>query len=201
MNRRKAPADDLACSPAARDVREDGGVSDATPTPAPRAGRSPRDIALSLLVLLVPVLLLLGIYRVVFSGDAPIATGDLADTWATARHSAPYPVLEPAGLPANWTAISARYADGNLRIGYVTATGTGIQLVESATPVDQLLPAELGTGARPGDLVTIGDRQWRSYPVARSDNRALVLVDTGRTTIVVGTASDADLRSFAATLR
>jgi len=175
-------------------------VSDATPTQA-RSGRSPRDIALSLLVLLVPVVLLLGIYRLVFSGDAPIAAANQADTWATARHDAPYPVLEPVGLPATWTALSASYGAGTLRVGYVTAAGSGIQLVESATAADQLLPAELGTDARPGDLVTIGSRQWRAYPVARTDNRALVLVDSGRTTIVVGSAPQADLRGFAATLR
>ena len=63
-------------------------MSDATPTQA-RSGRSPRDIALSLLVLLVPVVLLLGIYRLVFSGDAPIAAANEADTWATARHAMP----------------------------------------------------------------------------------------------------------------
>ncbi len=174
----------------------------ALPPPArpARSGRSARDMALSLAVLLVPVFVLLIVYRLVFSGDAPIAV-NAADTWATARHSAHFTVLEPVGLPAKWTVISATFGAGTLRVGYVTAAGAGIQLVESDQAVDQLLPAELGTGARPGDLVTIGDRQWRAYPVAQNGNPALVLAEAGRTTIVIGTASDADLRTFAAALR
>jgi hypothetical protein len=158
-------------------------------------------MALSLAVLLVPVFVLLGIYRVVFSGDAPIAVNP-SDAWATARHSAHFTVLEPVGLPAKWTVISASFREGTLRVGYVVPDGSGVQLIESDQLVDRLGPAELGTDARPGDLVTIGDRQWRAYPVARGgDNRALVLVDAGRTTILVGTAPDADLRTLAATLR
>jgi len=157
-------------------------------------------MALSLAVLLIPVLLLLGIYRLAFSGDAPIPV-NAADTFGTARHSAHYAVLEPAGLPAKWTVISATFGGGTLRVGYVMPGGSGVQLVESDRPVDDLLPAELGTDAKPGDLITIGGRQWRAYPVARDGNRALVLADAGRTTIVIGTVPDADLRSFAATLR
>jgi Protein of unknown function (DUF4245) len=176
-------------------------VSDASaPPPAARSGRSPRDMALSLAVLLVPVFLLLIVYRLVFSGDAPIGV-NAGDTWATARHGAHYAVLEPAGLPAKWTVISATFAGGTLRVGYVTPDAAGLQLIESDQPVDRLLPAELGTDARPGDLVTIGGRQWRTYPVARDGNRALVLADADRTTIVIGTASDTDLRTLAAALR
>src|SRR3954466_6413249 len=46
----------------------------AAPPPAlgKREGRSPRDMALSLFVLLVPIALLLTFYRVVLSGDAPV---------------------------------------------------------------------------------------------------------------------------------
>jgi len=119
-------------------MRHDGGVSDAPSPPVEppaRSGRSPRDMALSLAVLLLPVLLLLGIYRLAFSGDAPIPV-DAAQTFATARHSAHYPVLEPVGLPARWTAINATFGGGTLRVGYVTPGGAGVQLVESGRAVD-----------------------------------------------------------------
>src|SRR4051812_1963631 len=71
-----------------------------TPAPVPptRARRPGRDMALSLAVLLIPVFLLVGVYRVVFSGEAPIPV-KADDTWATARHSAHFPVLEPQALP------------------------------------------------------------------------------------------------------
>src|SRR5690348_8766703 len=77
--------------------------------PAGRVSRRTRDMVISMAVLLVPVFLLLGAYRIFFAGDAPIAV-DASDTWATARHSAPYPVLQPDGVPAGWTVISASYS-------------------------------------------------------------------------------------------
>jgi hypothetical protein len=157
-------------------------------------------MALSLAALLIPVFLLLGAYKLVFSGDAPIPY-DASGTWATARHSAPFAVLEPTGLPAKWTVISATYGDGTLRVGYVTPSGAGLQLVESDQPVDRFLPAELGADTQPGSLINIDGRQWRGYPWARNGNRALVLADAGRTTVVIGTASDDELRTFVDTLR
>jgi hypothetical protein len=184
---------------------------DASPTsPAPSrvkrpaaGGRSARDMALSIGVLVIPIFLLLGVYRVFFAGDAPIAV-DVTQTYATARHDAPFPVLVPAGLPGGWTAINSSFgkvSDGSvLRVSYVPPAKTGLQLVESDRPVNSLLPDELGSSAEPGNLETIGGQQWRSYPVTQHGARALVLAENGQTTIVTGTASDNDLRTFAASL-
>jgi hypothetical protein len=155
---------------------------------------------LSMAVLLLPIFVLLGLYRVVFSGDAPIAI-DPSPTWAAARHSASYQVLAPDGLPDGWTVISASYRGGTLRVGYVTPAGTGLQLVESDKGLDALGPTELGSGAKPGNLVTINGRSWREYPVLANPGQALVLVEAGRTVLVAGTASPSDLRSFATSLR
>jgi hypothetical protein len=152
---------------------------------------------LSLAVLLLPIFLLLGLYRLVLSGDAPIAV-DATQTWATARHSAQFTVLAPDGLPKGWTVASASFVNGTLRVGYVSPAGTGLQLVESERSLDVLGPTELGTDARPGNLVSINGRAWRAYPVVHGGGQALVLVDAGRTVIVAGTA---DVRTFAAALR
>jgi hypothetical protein len=161
-------------------------------------------MALSMAVLLVPVFLLLVGYRVFFAGDAPIAV-DAGQTFATARHSAHFPVLEPKDLPPGWTPIIAKYgavADGSvLRVSYVTPSRAGVQLIESDRPVDALLPDELGAAAKPGNLTDIGGRRWREYPVATGGGRALVLAEDGRTTILTGTAEDKDMRTFAAYLR
>ena len=170
------------------------------PAANPRSGRPARDMLLSMAVLLIPIFLLVGAYRYFYSGDAPVAV-DASQTWATARHSAPYPVLAPDGLAKGWTVISATYAGGTLRVGYVSPGGGGLQLVESDRTGDVLLPAELGTDARPGNLVTIDGRAWRAYPVVHGGGRALVLVDQGRTVVVVGTATDSDLRALAGSLR
>jgi uncharacterized protein DUF4245 len=207
------PADDRACAGDARDPLAVGVAGSGTmgyvstdvPAPPPveshrRSGRPARDMLLSMAVLLVPIFILLGVYKFVFSGDAPIAV-DPTYTWDTARHSAHFTVLQPTGLPKGWTPISANFMDGTLRVGYVTPAGTGLQLIESDRPIDTLVPAELGTEAKPGSLVTINDRPWRAYPVVRADGAALVLADGGRTVIVVGTATAGDLRTFATSLR
>jgi hypothetical protein len=172
--------------------------------PARRAARSPRDIALSMGVLLVPVIVLLILYNVLFNGDHPRAI-DPSDTLETARHSAAFTVSEPRGLPGGWAVVSSTYqkqGDGSvLRLGYVTPHSGGLQLVESDRPVNTLLPDELGADAQPGQLVPIGANRWREYPTAKGGDRALVLADSGRTVIVIGTGSDDDLRLLAGSLR
>jgi hypothetical protein len=154
---------------------------------------------LSLAALLIPIFLLLCVYRIFFAGDAPIAA-DPGAALDSARHSASYQVLQPAGLPKGWTVISANYQGGTLRIGYVTPDGTGLQLVESGQTADALLPTELGDDARPGNLIPLSGRTWREYPVIKGGGRAIVLVDQGRTVVVEGTATDSQVRVLAASL-
>src|SRR5436305_10731322 len=168
------------------EVGEDGGVTE--PIAPGRSGRPACDMLLSLAVLLVPVVILFVVYETAFAGSAPIAV-DPSDTWSAARHAGTFPVAQPQGLPARWAVTSAAYGSGTLRVGYVTPARTGLQLVETAAPVDQFLPAELGADARPGNLRTIGGRQWRAYPSVRAGDRALVLVDDGRLVVVVGSAN------------
>jgi hypothetical protein len=189
----------------AASIGEDGDVQSTQPAPAgaTRTGRSPRDMALSMAVLLVPILVLLGLYHFVFDGDSPRAI-DPSGSYADAQHSASFTALRPDGLPSNWVVISSSFqkqSDGSvLRVGYVTPAKQGLQLVESDRPVNALLPDELGASAEPGNQVTIGGASWRWYPLARAGNQALVLAENGRTTIVIGAAGDADLRTFAASL-
>ena len=189
--------DALAGDALAGDALAGDALAGGVPVQRSRVGR---DMLLSLAVLVIPVLILVAVYETVFSGAAPIAV-DPSDTWATARHSATFQVLQPQGLPPKWTVTSATFASGTVRVGYVTPSGTGLQLVETASPADTFLPAELGADARPGNLVPIGEREWRAYPSVGSGNRALVLVDDGRTVLVIGSARDEDLRTFAGTLR
>ena len=68
-----------------------------TPAQAERAGRRTRDIVLSMAALLIPVLLLLGAYKIFWNGDSPM-TFDVSETYATARHANAFPVLEPQPL-------------------------------------------------------------------------------------------------------
>ncbi|MFC0028918.1 DUF4245 domain-containing protein [Micromonospora chaiyaphumensis] len=184
--------------------------ADAGEQPAPpprkekaRSERSPKDMALSLLVLLVPIALLLAFYRGFLGGDEPV-TVDPAPAVEQARAANAFPVAEPQGLGSDWRTVSARYQTdagvGTLRIGYVTPEGRGAQLVESNAPAEKLLPAELSGGQPQGPADLPGGTSWQRY-TARGNEQALVLLEPNRTVIVVGDAGEAELRELATALR
>jgi hypothetical protein len=160
-------------------------------------------MALSLLVLLVPLALVIGFYRVVLDGDRP-ATVDPRPAIADARAANAFPVAEPVGLDAQWQPTSAlfRRAPGGatLRIGYVGPGGDPVLLVQSSVPGSELLPAELGATARAGDNVPVAGRTWQRYVSGRGE-QALVLAETGRTVVIVGATTAERVTTLAAALR
>jgi len=190
-----------------------GGVATPEAAPAPdaaaepvtvgkRGGRSPRDMALSLAVLLVPIALLLVFYRVVLDGDKPISI-DAAATIQQARSAAAFPVLVPQGLSDDWHPVSATFkrdTDGaTLRLGYIDPDSDPIQLVESSVPTARLLPVELGDAPKAVSTFSDGARTWQRYDARKGEN-ALVLLEKGRTTIVIGVAESKSLERFASAL-
>ncbi len=157
-----------------------------TPRLTKREGRSPRDMFLSLAVLLVPIALLMLFYRVVLDGDEPISK-DAAPSFEQAARE--FAVLEPAGLGDDWKVASAsfRREDGGatLRVGYVTPDGGAVQLVESTVASTTLVPAQLGeTGERTGTFRS-GQRAWMQYS-GRKGETALVATEQNVTYIVLG---------------
>jgi hypothetical protein len=182
-------------------------VTDPTPPPPAAASakseRSPKDMAISLLVLLVPIALLLAFYRGFLGGDSP-TTVDPAPAIEQARSANVFPVSQPQGLRSGWSTVSARYQtveDGaNLRLGYLTPEGRGVQLLQSSVPADRLLPAELTSQGQPQGPTELAGRTWQLY-TARGNQQALVLLEPTRTVIVVGDARDNELRELAGSLR
>lgn len=178
------------------------------PVPPPRAQaarseRSPKDMAISLLVLLVPIALLLAFYRGFLGGDQA-TTVDPAPAIEQARSANVFPVSQPQGLGSDWRTVSARYqtVDGgaNLRIGYLTPEGRGVQLVQSSVPAERLLPAELTDQGQPQGPTELAGRTWQRY-TARGNQQALVLLEPTRTVLVIGDARDNELRELAGALR
>jgi hypothetical protein len=167
-----------------------------------RGGRSTRDMALSLAVLLVPIVLLLVFYRVVLDGDKPISI-DAGPTIQQARSAAAFPVVVPNGLGDDWHPVSATFKrdiDGaTLRLGYVDPDSDPIQLVESSTPTEKLIPVELGANPRPVSTFSDGARTWQRYDSRKGEN-VLVLLEKGRTIIIVGKAESESLETFASSL-
>ncbi|MEV6487342.1 DUF4245 domain-containing protein [Actinoplanes sp. NPDC051633] len=165
-----------------------------------RAGRSPRDMAMSLIVLLVPIALLLAFYRVVLSGEAPV-TVDAAPAIQQAQSAGAFPVAVPEGLSDDWHVTSANFKrapeGASLRLGYVAPDDDAVLLIESSVPAAQLLPAELGKEAKPRGTFRDGEAAWRSY-LARPGETALVLTDQTRTIIVLGNSDEKNLQALAA---
>lgn len=159
-------------------------------------------MALSLIVLLIPLAIIVTIFRV--RGGEDVVIVDPGPVVAEARASGAFPVAEPQGLAGGWRPISAAFSVGGsgalLRIGYLTPDDGAIQLIESSQPVDALLIRELGDQVRPLGEVAVGARNWDSYQV-RGSERAIVQKESGRTTIVIGQAELAELVALAASLR
>ncbi|WP_203713758.1 DUF4245 domain-containing protein [Asanoa siamensis] len=167
-----------------------------------RSERRPRDMVISMLVLLVPILLAFGAYRVFLDGGDPIAV-DTTAAIDDARHANAFPVLVPTGLPDDWTTVSARWqnVEGGkaLRFGLVTPDGKGVQVLQTDADPTKVIPTELTGDARPLDKTDIKGATWQSYST-RPGERALVKLNPDHMIIVVGGAGAADLRTLAGSL-
>lgn len=174
------------------------------PVPADRpttGSRRPRDLVISLLVLLIPVLVLVGGYQLLSGRTEPVAVDP--SSAIIAAQQAGLRVAEPAGLAPSWVPVSAVFqpgeGGGTLRLGYVTPAGDPVQVVQSSLPADDLLAGELSEGAEPASEIDVGDAVWQRYPGERAET-ALVRREVDRTVLVVGSASQDELRALAAAL-
>jgi hypothetical protein len=154
---------------------------------------------LSLVVLLLLIAFFVAAFRL-RGGEDPVVI-DPSPAIAQAEAAGQFPVTRPTGLVEGWRPVSAVFRREDtgaiLRVGYLTPSGGGVQLIESDQPVETLLQRELGDQVRPVGTEDISGRPWQSYEV-RGDERALVRTDTDRTLIVIGRAEMAELRALAA---
>lgn len=159
-----------------------------------------RDLVISLIVLLIPLAVIVAVFRLRGGEDAVVV--DPSPAIADAQRAS-FPVAVPARLDPRWRPVSATFQPhergATLRIGYLAPSGGGVQLVESTEPVDGVLIRELGDDTRPRGVVTLGGRSWDSYQ-ARGDERALVAEEENRTLIVIGRADVAELEHLAGAL-
>jgi hypothetical protein len=170
-------------------------------TAALRLSRTPGDMAKAVLVLLVPVALLVALYVFFFGGNNVIQI-DPSQSYADARASAHFTVLQPADLSTKWKPVSAQFEPGatsTLRVGYIAPDGGGIQLIETDEPANTAITSELGNVGSLAHSVDAGGLTWGLVDAKGS---ALALVDTeaSRTVIITGHASQAELQEFAASL-
>ena len=159
-------------------------------------------MALSLIVLLIPVAIVVAIFR--FGGGEQTVVVDPSTAIARAKTDAGFGVLVPTDLPAAWQTVSASYrrvSDGAvLRIGFVTSSGGALQLIETDERFETVIDRELSDHRQPLDPVTLAGRSWQSYDV-RAGERALVLTEPDRTVVVIGRADAAEVNALASALR
>lgn len=158
-------------------------------------------MALSLLVLLIPIFVLLAAYR--FLGGESATVVDTSSAYDTARAAKQFPVSEPTGLASGWQPVRSAFQRGDagavLRVGFRTPSGGTAQLIESNVAGDALVHGELGEQARVEDTVSLIGRDWQRYNTDRGE-RALVLRQPDRTVIVVGQAPIEELAALAASV-
>jgi hypothetical protein len=170
-----------------------------TEQPKTAKARRPRDMALSMLVLIVPVFLIVGFYR--YLGHETPPAVDTTEVYGSVQRAGQFTALRPEGLPDGWRIASATFTGGILRIGVTAPDNGALQLVESAEPDSVLRPAIIGAGAKDGGEATIAGSQWHRYSDGRPGERAIAQTTGGRTVIIVGQAKEAQLEQLAASLR
>lgn len=156
-------------------------------------------MALSMLVLLVPVFLLVGFYRFIGNEEPPVV--DTTEVYGSVQRAGQFTPLKPADLPQGWRIASATFTDGVLRIGVTAPSDGAMQLVQSAQASSTLVPSIIGTGGTAGAPVTVNGTEWQRHDDGRPGERALIQSSTGRTVIVYGRATDSQLQRLAASLR
>jgi hypothetical protein len=169
-----------------------------------RGGKTVRDLILSLVVLGVVVF---AIYLFIphDSHADPVKAVPYSVELGQARRDAPYPVAAPEGLGADWRSTSVTYGSADPRnvtwhIGFVDPEQQYVAVEQSNGPAAAFVGSVTIGSHRDGTrTVAAGGYAWERYTGGRYT--ALVRKEPHVTTVVLGTAPDAQLQQMAAALR
>ena len=153
----------------------------------------------AMVVLMVPVVLIVALYR--FLGNETPPTIDPVPAYESAERAKLFDVVRPDGLAKDWHIVSATYAAGVLRVGFTSPGDGAFQLVESNTAADTLVPAELGPGSKRDGGFEVDGTAWDRWTSGHPGERAIVLASPGRTIMIVGKADDDEFRTLARSLK
>lgn len=113
----------------------------------------------------------------------------------------------PPELPTGWRATSAEYQTGvspRFDLGLLTSNGKYVGLVESLDPSSDLLTQYVDNSPTQGKDVTVGGLLWHTWSDTGGDYaliRTVTAVNGNQQRILVyGSAPDAQIRTYAATL-
>jgi hypothetical protein len=178
-------------------------------TPPPRRGTP----ALGMVGAMGVVLLLIGVVALITlrpDGGDEVRVVDYSDELASARVSAPFEVLAPAGLDG-FRATSVRFTSTDAgtvwHLGFVSPLEEYVGLDQSDGPAEPMID-ELTEGATavggPAGTVELGGRTWARYDEGGDGDgelvRGLVTHEDDTTTLVSGTANWSELEAMASAL-
>ncbi len=165
-----------------------------------RGGRS----VLTCLVLCAAIIVAVPLHH----ATGPVAVGYQGDL-AKLTRTASYTVVAPVGLPEPWTPVSSSLAAGGANgpgtvtwhLGYMTPSGSLASLEETNASAATFIRRMTNSGA-PAAAARIAGQTWSASSTPGRDQRSLYRTRPGGPTLVVtGTATWAELRTLAASLR
>jgi hypothetical protein len=187
------------------------GPTDSTPPPPPPTDRAARFNAANMLRSLAPLvliaLLIVGYQAFKSSGETNVHPIDPTSSERLAAEQAGYPVLAPAGLPADYRPTSARTdADPDrtgepvtLQIGYVTPSQEFAGFVLSDDLKDDAVTSVLD-GAQQQGTVDLAGTAWTRSTNARGET-VLSRKAGDAVVLVSGSASEKELETVAGAVR
>jgi hypothetical protein len=115
-------------------------------------------------------------------------------------------VLAPAELPSGWRATSASYVAGvapHWHLGMLTGNGKFVGLDEGRDTVSDLVEQNVDANAVRGAEVRIDGLAWQVWTDSGGDYALVRTVNGAKpeNVIVVGSAPEAEIRSFVASLQ
>ncbi|MER7704975.1 DUF4245 domain-containing protein [Kitasatospora sp. NPDC097605] len=170
-----------------------------------RGRQTVRDMILSMLA--VGVVVWIGYLFLPHDADGDgVRTVEYSVAAASAKRAAPYPLLSPEGLPAQWRATSVTYNPASLgggkgnawHLGFVTPAGQYAAVEQSDAKPEDVLKAAVADG-EPDGTVDVAGQTWERVQGPKA--RALTVQSGGATTVLTGTASYEELAELAQALK
>ena len=165
----------------------------------------------SLLVILIPILIISFVFTRL-PDDHPVEVVDWRPVLTRAQAEAPYPVVAPTSLPAEWrptrvTWVKAGepYLNGQASVrnlwelGFLNPDDIYVAVSQGDLEIDDFVEDRTREGVADGET-RVADGTWRRLVSPDDRTRSLVLTQPAVTTVVSGDLPYEALEAFASTL-
>lgn len=181
-------------------------------SPAARGARYERSsggLVGAMLVTVLAVLAFVGFRAVTTDKEpTPVRAVDFTSAVTSARADRQLLVMAPERLPLGWKATSATYTRGvspTWHLGLLTDDSRYVGVEEARASIADLVDEHVDADAERGEDVTIAGETWQTWTDSGGDYAVARSLGAGEPTaeslLVVGTATEEEIRDFAATLK